>query len=1174
MLSLVFRTIAHFYRLLLPVALGVAISSAVIVGALLVGDSMRGSLRFIALDRIGSIQRMVVAPRWFHQSALQTAQSSSGPGSVLGLIWIQAVVAEHQDRSEEAEGKITTHRVTEMTLLGVDENFWSLGTIRPTSVLGDEQVILNRSLADELKVKIGQRITLKVSRDAVVPADSALGKRDTEVVALSRWLVVDIVPDESLGRFSLRSDQRPVLNAYVSKESLQKALEIQEQINAVASSKPDPEPLLPTLQLSLDDLGLRWERIQRVFPDESIGETLGESLAPGSKPVEVFDYDQLTSQQMMIPDALADALADGSSRRVLSYLANNTQVLRNQGSDAQGRSVAYSIISGVDWELIDRMLSDGRSEPLPKDWVVIHDWMAKELDAKVGDRLRIDYFLPETVEGTEVETSFEASIVAIGPLREPVQAYRRKSPARFAAPPTLFNDPAWTPLVPGITDQESISNWETPFALTRKIEKQDDEYWNSHRLTPKLFISEQRAKELFGSRFGSQTGLRFDGLSDAQRQEQADRILAAAKGKLTQLGWRELPLRAQQLKASSGTTPFDALFLSLSFFVIAAALILVALLFRLTIEKRAEHWGLLLASGWTRSKVRRLLLIESALIAAIGSAVGVVLGVAYAYALLAGLKSWWVGAISVSFLDFHIRPQSLWIGWLAGLLVSLATTWFVTRQLRKASIARLLKGRMDDQAPSHQANRMIRYGAIGCFLLGVLALLAGQWAQGQAQAGAFVFSGMLWMIAMVLWLYTHMRRSSGSLTKSMPESLESPKLDLSSLARSNAQRAPLRSILTVALMAMASFLILAMSLFQAQPDRRGTGGFAWIARSSQSIHVNIADPKQQRQSLGDKAQALVDAMIVPIRVRGGDDASCNNLYQAAEPQVMGIASSMLTADRDAQGNSEFAWFATDVRQSPWKRLETLADGTQEDPLPVILDQNTALWALHLGGYVGEKFSYTFGQKKVEFQTVGVLQNTVLQGSLWIADGNFQRVFPDIGGYRAFLVKPQTGTTEQGIESIRVALEGGWSDEGFSCASADGVLSRLLAVQNTYLSAFQLLGGLGLLLGTLGLGVSQLRSALERKSELAAMRAMGFPKARLVWSLFLENGWQLFRGLGIGMFCAAAASAPVLLRGNSVVSLTGPLSMLGWVILIGLLFCVSAAVLAMRQPLLGALRSDR
>ncbi|MFN9626162.1 MAG: FtsX-like permease family protein, partial [Planctomycetota bacterium] len=1039
---------------------------------------------------------MIVSPRWFDQASLDRAKQSTNDASLCGFLWIQSVVAELLVRSHEVEVKITTHRVTVMALLGVDEDFWALGTITPSAKLGNQQIVLNRSLADQLQVQVGDRITLKVSRDAVVPADSALGKKENEVVALSRWEVVDVIPDQSLGRFSLRSDQRPVLNAFASKSALQKALEIEDKINAVASSASGQEPLLTALELTLEDLGLRWQQVQRSFPDPNAGES-------GAEPQSVFSYDQLTSEQMMIPDTLAEAINAGSKKsasvRILSYLANNTQVVRPMESPSSqeqspGRSVPYSIISGVPRELIERMLSankpiesnlgeSGQKSLVAKttsdDWVVINQWMAKELGAKAGDLLEIDYFLPETVEGTEVEKSFQAKVLAIAPLSEPEQPYRRKSPARFSQAPTVFNDPAWTPVVPGITDQESISSWETPFALTRKIEKQDDEYWNSHRLTPKLFISDIRARELFGSRFGSQTSIRFDGLSEPMRQATGQELLAIARKNLSTLGWRELPLREQQLKAASGTTPFDALFLSLSFFVIAAALILVALLFRLTIEKRAEHWGLLMASGWTRSKVRRLLLIESGIVAAVGSAIGVGLGVGYAYALLAGLKSWWVGAISVSFLDFYVRPMSLWIGWLSGLLVSLLTTWFVTRQLKRASVARLLKGRMDDEAPSLKAHRWIQVMAVSCGLLGLVILLAGQWLQGQIQAGAFVGSGMLWMIAMVLWLYSGMTNKSPKVQDSQ--------VDLSSLARSNALRAPLRSILTVALMAMASFLILAMSLFQSQPDRRGTGGFAWVGKSSQSIHVNIADPKEQRQTLGEKASGLVDAKIISVRVRGGDDASCNNLFQASEPRVMGIGAAIKEIDRGADGKSELAWFGTDIKQSPWERIEASAMGTTESPLPVILDQNTALWALHLGGYVGERFSYQFGDKTVYFQTVGVLQNTIFQGSLWIGEANFQKIFPDIGGYREFLVKPPEGASKDQVAQIRTALESGWSDEGLSCASADGILSRLLAVQNTYLSAFQLLGGLGLLLGTLGLGVSQLRSALERRSELAAMR---------------------------------------------------------------------------------------
>jgi len=325
---------------------------------------------------------------------------------------------------------------------------------------------------------------------------------------------------------------------------------------------------------------------------------------------------------------------------------------------------------------------------------------------------------------------------------------------------------------------------------------------------------------------------------------------------------------------------------------------------------------------------------------------------------------------------------------------------------------------------------------------------------------------------------------------------------------------------------------------------------------------------------------------VNVRMRGGDDASCNNLYQANEPQVLGIAPNIASVDRDARGQSEFSWFAIEpnmsayaradgVEPSPWGGLESAADGSESSPIPVVLDQNTALWALHLGGYIGERFAYQFDQKTVHFRTVGVLQNTVLQGSLWIGESNFQKVFPEIGGYRQFLVKPSAERSRpEDLDRIRSALEQAWSDEGLSCASTADILGKLLAVQNTYLSAFQVLGALGLLLGTLGLGVTQLRSALERRSELAAMRAMGFSKNRLIWALSLENGWQLLRGIGVGLGAALLAAAPVLARGQSMSAIQSPLTMLLWVVAIGLLFCVGAAVMAMREPLLQSLRSER
>ena len=448
MLALVLRTILHYYRLLLPVALGVAVSSAVIVGALLVGDSMRGSLKDIAMDRIGSIDSVVLAPRWFDAKRLEqaaTALSSNDgqPTEIHGLLLLPSVVAEIQDRSGESEGKITTRRSTELTLLGTDEAFWNLGSIRPARLPKGNELVLNASLAEKLDAHVGDRVTLKVSRDAVVPADSALGKRENEVIALSRWEVVDILPDKSLARFSLKSDQRPVQNVFADKAALQSALDIENQINTVMTrhreaseavpsrttdkshaANANAKSLLSALQLELDDLGLRWERIDRVFPDANRNEqTDGDSAT--QSPAKLYSYDQLTSEQMMIQDTIADAIqaamkdavkyvvnnpagnptqiasgekTDGGNiqaHSVLSYLANNTEVIAREGNNREstGRSVPYSTISGVSWDVLSRMLVDAgvaSEPPTGEDWVVINSWMARELQAQVGDRLRFD----------------------------------------------------------------------------------------------------------------------------------------------------------------------------------------------------------------------------------------------------------------------------------------------------------------------------------------------------------------------------------------------------------------------------------------------------------------------------------------------------------------------------------------------------------------------------------------------------------------------------------------------------------------------------------------------------------------------------------------------------------------------------------------------------------------
>jgi putative ABC transport system permease protein len=1185
MISLVFRTLLHFRSLLIPVAIGVAVASAVIVGALVVGDSMRGSLRYIAMDRIGSIESVVIAPRWFNESLVQNLVQEDTPASSLhGLILVQQAIAERE-----------SFRASEMSLLGVDSDFWSLGSIAPNMVLGDEEIVLNQALADKLQAEVGDSITLRVASQSVVPADSPLGKREQDTMVLPRWKVVSILPNRSIARFSLRSDQRPILNAFANKESLQRGLDIAAKINAVFIAQSDSPgspgqsqtPLLERLQPQLEDLGLHWQRVSRTFPDK----TLGEKVKLDSDEARVvFDYHHLTTDQMLLTSKLADPILkstlDYKPSTVLTYLANGAQALED-GKPVR-RNVPYSTISAVNWSVISSMLraselkpSDLPDSPNSENWVVITRWLADETGAKVGDTLRIEYFLPETVEGEELEKAADLKVIAIAPLVEPKTPYNRDRAAKFDKSPTPFNDPAWTPHVPGITDQESISDWDAPFRLTRKVLEQDDDYWYSHRLSPKLFISQDLGVQLFGSRFGNSSSIRWDGLSESAASDVGSKITSIARQEMTSLGWREIALRKQQLMAASGTTPFDALFLSLSFFVIVAGLLLVALLFRLAIDQRADHWGLLMASGWTRASVRRLLLLEGCIVSALGASLGVALGLGYAYAMIAGLRSWWIGAITVSFLEYHATPFSLVLGWLLGWLAAIATIMIATSQLKRIPIARLLKKQMDTGVSIQKKPKRRRsWVAISCIVLAVGILILGQFLQGQAQAGAFVGAGMLFMVAGLLGALARLKQVEPGLATST--NFGSSLINASSLASSNAKRAPIRSILAIGLVAVASFLILSMSLFQSVPSERGTGGFDFVAKSSHAIHKDLANQDYQREVLGVKRDGLDGIELVPFRVRGGDDASCNNLFQANEPQVLGVSPRMDKLDRSQSGRSAFAWFAAgghDASSTPWSLLETEASGTAESPVPVILDQNTALWALHLGGYVGEQFSYDFADQKIHFKTVGVLQNTILQGSLIVGEANFEKCFPSITGHRMFLVKAKSKTSQSTdrktvLDSAQRLTEEGWSEFGLSMVSSDEVLRQLLAVQNTYLGAFQVLGALGLLLGTIGLGIAQLRSAMERRGELAAMRAIGFTKARLIWLLTLENGWQLLRGIGIGVGSAALATLPAIMSGQPFAGIAWPLAMLGLVVACGLVCSIAAAYGAMRWPLLQALRADK
>ena len=89
------------------------------------------------------------------------------------------------------------------------------------------------------------------------------------------------------------------------------------------------------------------------------------------------------------------------------------------------------------------------------------------------------------------------------------------------------------------------------------------------------------------------------------------------------------------------------------------------------------------------------------------------------------------------------------------------------------------------------------------------------------------------------------------------------------------------------------------------------------------------------------------------------------------------------------------------------------------------------------------------------------------------------------------------------------------------------LAQLQAVENTYLSIFQVLGGLGLLLGSAGLAVVVARNVLERRREYALLEAVGFNQAQLRRLIYSEHRALILLGIVAGVVSALIAVWPGL-----------------------------------------------
>jgi putative ABC transport system permease protein len=1112
---LILRSLTWFRMTHLGVLLGVAVGAAVLTGALLIGESVRRSLREQAELRIGRTELVLATGERFFREELaellagEFAQPADDPTA--DRIPVAPVISLRGIASAGGGAR----RALDVAVLGIDARFFRLGpsgeAIAPPA---EDEVFLNPRLARQLDAKVGDRVVLRVEPPSAMPREAVLGG-GTEGTAALALRVARILEAEDFGHLDFTAAPLPPHNAFVSLDRAQTRFDLGEQVNlCLVGGTPAPSLEVAEAALhekwNLEDAGLRVRELtassdqellcDRVFFDPVIAEALAELDRPA---MGVFTYlaADFTLGERSAPYSLVAALGPLGAREA--------------SRDAPWRSI---LPAGM-----------GEAE------LVINRWLAEDLEAEVGDELTMRFPLLDS-DGELVEETRRLRIRAIVPIEG------------------LAADRELMPRFPGIAGSESCSDWEPglPIDLER-IRDRDEEWWDERGGTPKAFVTLDAGRAMWGSeRFGTMTAVRF---APSETDPFAEALRAALDPTDLGLSWRDV--RTPALAASSPATDFGGLFLGLSFFLFGAAFLLVGLLFALGILQRSSEVGTLLALGFPGKSITRILVIEAALLAAIGAALGAALAPGHARLVILALRSIWSDAVASAPLEFHSGVPSLLDGGAIAFAVAVIAAWITLRRRVKVPAVELLgrRGGVESDDPDRVRRSRRRSGA-GGIVGAVGALAATTWALlGSAPtrpAASFLAGTLALIAALALCRFALLIRRE-----------ETPFRSLGALAWSNASRRSSRSLATIALLACGAFLVIVVGAHRkgAPEDSSvrasGTGGFALLGRSSLAIVPDLAQGTGDAGFLfGEERPAGVS--LVPLRVREGDDASCLNLHRPQEPRLLGVRPELL-AER---GAFRFAESLSESGESPWSLLGDVAGS---GPVPAIGDQASLLWSLHVG--VGDTLPFVDERgREFEVRIVGSLAGSILQGNLLIGDAHFQERFPSETGYRMFLVDaPLAGAPTLAEEWMRRN-----EDFGLELISTGARLEELATVQNTYLLVFQMLGGLGLLLGSVGLGVVVLRNVCERRGELAVLAAVGFPASRIRRVLLFEHAILLLAGLACGTLGALVAVLAMLPSIPGGFPLTPVLLLLASMLGAGLFGVWLASHLALRAPLLDAL----
>lgn len=813
---------------------------------------------------------------------------------------------------------------------------------------------------------------------------------------------------------------------------------------------------------------------------------------------------ELRSDKIFLEDTILQVLRQSGLQPepVLSYLINFIH--------ANERYTPYSFVSAK---------SAYPEITLQGNDIMINEWLANDLALSVDDTLELEYFI-------------------VGPFRKLITE-RKSFVVRHIVPVRGFaNDPFLMPAFEGLAGVESCSDWNAGIPMEfSKIRDKDEDWWTNYRGTPKAFIAYETGVSLWGMEFGNSTAIRFSGLTDPYQVE--DVLLRGLQP--ANIGMNIFDLRNDAQWSAANAVDFAGLFLALSFFLILAAFLLSGLLFSMMMMQRTKEQGTFRSLGISDKTIKTIFFSEGMTNALASSILGVLAGIGTSYLVLHFLNSIWFDIVRTSAIDLYVLPTTLLMGGLSTLLIAMLVIHKILRRHFKRTIGSLQKATTTLEATfSKKTKSSLLRIAYSTTILFIGMLVYGISMDLHQNSTLLFMSGFVVLVALLAWIALWIQRSG---TRSNMETVYG-------LALRHLYFDWRRNLSIIAILSIGIFIVISTGANRVDFSRNatenssGTGGFSWFVTTQIGLKADLASEEGREKTALD--EDFIGLNIVQMHRFESDDASCLNLNRVLRPSVLGV-------DPGAFSSRDAFSFVKTIRktvESPWELLNEPL-GTYR--IPAIADQTVITWGL--GMSVGDSLTYLNERgDTLRLILVAGLANSVFQGHLMISEEQFLKHFPSISGSKVMLA----GIEPELEDDLRIQLEGALRNYGVEIQHTGERLAMFNSVTNTYLDIFLAMGGIALILGTLGIAILMLRSIHSRRGIYAMMQAVGISRRQIQQMITLEYIIILLAGMVAGLVAAVTASLSGLLATGAgvpygmliIIVVLFKMNGLAWVVLAG------------------------